>query len=425
LPSDSQVPFRWPSDWADPALLRLIEGSPINCVVLEGSAEGAVADAARKAGLTVLAADALKSAPLAEIKWDSPSPRIAISGLVWPRIKMSSASPRSADAGPTGAPWIDSNCWVARLARVRAPGKPIWLDFQKGKDDPILTAASYRVAIADSAASGARWIVSLDDDLSKGLARGDGDSLKTWGSVQATLTFFQKVAAWNFWEPWGTLGVLSTFAGKDEFMGQEFLNLAARGNLLYRIMDRALPATHKTDGLRAVVYVDNEAPTAELKTKLLAFARGGGLLILPKAIAAGFPGEKPMQCPVSGYDLKSFGKGSIASAMRDWEDPFFLAADVHDLVSRQNDPVCLFNVRTIWEHYAVAPDAKSSVLQLVAFTSRTNGLVSVAVKQPSRGATMYAPEFDAPKTLQPVIVEGRTEYHLPAFSLYAALEFKS
>ena len=29
------VPFRWPSAWTDPALLRLFAASPINCLLFE------------------------------------------------------------------------------------------------------------------------------------------------------------------------------------------------------------------------------------------------------------------------------------------------------------------------------------------------------------------------------------------------------
>src|ERR1035437_4209318 len=126
IPSDRLSPFRWPSVWKDPTLVRLLEGGPINCLLLDESAasDGAVAEAARQAGLLVRQLSSLGVAPLAEVNWRSPAPLVALSGLVWPSIK---AAPRGstaqAEAGPTGAPWIDSNSWVARLARVRAPGK--------------------------------------------------------------------------------------------------------------------------------------------------------------------------------------------------------------------------------------------------------------------------------------------------------------
>jgi hypothetical protein len=314
---------------------------------------------------------------------------------------------------------------VARLARVRAPHRPVWLGFEAGKDDPVPTESDYIIAIGDSAAAGARWIVSLDDGLRRGLPAGNADALKVWRSVLATLSFFEKHREWASWEPSGPVGILSSFAGKHEFMGHEVLNLAARRNLLYRILDRTIARTQDLDSLRAVLYVDTDPPSAELKSRLDAFARAGGLLIVPRGLASQFKGEKSVECPVAGYELRSFGKGSIAAATRDWEDPYFLAADVHNLASRRHDPVTLFNARSLWEHYAVAPAGRSALLQLVAFTGRPNASVTVAPSRPWRSAKMYTIGTGEPTALEAVAVNGRPEFHLPAFSYYAAVEFLS
>ena len=423
---DKLVPFRWPLGWTEPALLKLLAGSAINCLLLESlSATKPIADAARAAGLTVLEWSALAAAPLAEIHWDSAAPQTAITGLVWPRIKMSARSSSDLDASPTGAPWIDSNTWVTRLAAIRAPQRPVWLGFGLAKDDPVPGEAAYTIAIADSAAAGARWMVTLDEGLRQGLPAANADALKIWHSILAALAFFEKHRAWAAWEPWCSIGILSSFAGESEFMAQEVLNLAARRNLLYRVLDRSIPASQKLEGLRAVLYVDSEVPSAELKSRLVAFARAGGLLIVPHALASQFAGEKPIQCPVSGYELRPLGKGSVAAATRDWDDPYFVAADVHNLVRRRNDPVTLFNARSLWAHYSVAPGGPGALLQLVAFTGRPNESVSLAPARPWRSAAMYTIGLDVPAILKPVQADGRPEFHLPAFSYYAALEFRS
>ena len=427
MSSDNLVPFRWPSTWTGPAALRLLAGSPINCLLFDdASGAGALAAAARAAGLTVLPWSALAAAPLAEVKWDFPAAWTVITGLAWPRIKLSATGRRNeADAGPTGAPWIDSNTWVARLAAVRAPRRPVWLGFESSKDDPAPGEAAYRIAIADSAAAGARWMIRLDDGLATGLPAGNAAAVKTWSAIVAALTFFEKRREWTTWEPWGSLGVLSTFAGKKEFLGQKVLNLASRRNLLYRVLDRANTDGIKLEGLRGVLYADDDPPSAGLKAQLDAFARAGGLLIVPRALAAQFAGGKPAPCPVGGYDLRSLGKGSVATATRDWDDPYFLAADVHNLVGRRNDPVRLFNAGSLWEHYSVAADGSRALLQLVGFTSRPNESVSMALSRRWRSVAMYAIGSENPVTLQPVTVEGRVEYHLPPFSYYAALESRS
>jgi len=421
----SLVPFRWPATWSDPALLKLLEGSPINCLLFEELAgAGPVAAAARAAGLTAIEASALRAAPLASIEWTSPAAQVVISGLAWPRIKLSARQSSGVDAGPTGAPWIDSNTWVARLAAVRAPNRPVWLAFEHSKDDPVPGEAAYINAIADSAASGARWIIALDDNLVRGLPAANSGALKIWRGIVTAVAFFEKRRDRAAWKPWGSIGILSSFSGKDEFIGQEILNLAARRNLLYRVLDRSIPATIDLEGLPAVLCVDSELPDNGLKAELVAFARSGGLLIVPRPLEAQFPGEKTVRCPVAGYTLKSLGKGKVATAARDWDDPYFLAADVHNLVGRRNDPATLFNAGSLWEHYSIAPDGRGALLQLVAFAGRTNESVSLAAARPWRSAQMHTIARDLPVILEPVAVEGTAEFHLPAFSYYAALEFR-
>jgi len=424
MPSDTLLPFRWPSEWTDPALLELIAGSPINCVLLEApDADGAVAVAARKAGVAVLHWKSLSATPLAEVKWDTPAPQRVITGLVWPRIKMSAAG-RSNDvqAGPTGAPWIDSNAWVAHLARVRGRGAPLWLSFEPDKDAPKPDTTAYNIAIADSAAAGARWIVTLDPQLRRGLAASNGDAAKTWRTLLAMLGFFEQHRKWSEWEPWGALGILSAFSGEYEFLGQEVLNLAARRNLHYRVLDRLVAPGTLPEALRAILYVDAVAPTPEWKAALDGFARRGGLLIVPRALAAQFPGGIPSPSALPGYSTRALGRGEVAVAARDWDDPYFLAQDAHSLVSRSRDPVRLFNAGSLWEHYSESADTKAAVLQLVGFSNRPYDSVSIATARPWRTASLYVPG-GASVGLEPVRVDGRLEYHLPPFSYFAALEF--
>jgi hypothetical protein len=390
------------------------------------TAAGTIAEAARAAGKTVLETKSLAAATLSKINWSAAGSRVVINDLFWPRMKLAQRGQGDdSDAGPTGAPWIDSNSWVARLAAVRAPSASVWLDFEPDPKEAPPELPGYVTAIADSAAAGARWIVTLDETLAKALAAGNAEAMKKWDGIVSSLGFFEARREWARWDPWGPVGVLSSFAGDDEYMGHEVLNLAARRNLLYRVLDRKMPATQRLEGLRAVLYVDTEAPEPALVSRLRAFAEAGGMLIVPAAAGKLFPPGKPLSCAVDGYALRSAGKGRIAAATREWDDPYFLAADVHSLVSRKNDPVRVFNGRSLWLHYAVAPKQTAALLQLVSFSSRTNQTVSLAPAQPWRTAMFHAFGSAEPKPLNAVEVDGRPEFHLPPFSNYAALEFRS
>ena len=119
-------------------LFPVLARSPINCLIVEAGA-GPIAEAARADGKTVLETNSLAAAPLSKINWGAAGSRVVISGLFWPRMKLSRrGGGDDSEAGPTGAPWIDSNSWVARLAAVRAPGKPVWLHFEPDPKEPHL-----------------------------------------------------------------------------------------------------------------------------------------------------------------------------------------------------------------------------------------------------------------------------------------------
>ena len=425
------VPFRWPAAWTDAKLISLFEGSPIDCLVASG-ASAAIVDAARKAGLTVLEWGSLGAAPLAKVNWNTAAPRITLTDLVWPRVKLAAPGAGQAQSGPTGAPWIDSNSWVARLAAARALGKQIWLDFEPPKGEAPPDEGAYRVAIADAAATGARWVVQLDEQLSKALPSGNADALKTWRGILATLAFFEKQSAWRAYVHQGPLAIVSTFAGDNEYMGTELLNLAARNKMVYRIVDRSRVLSADLSGLRGVLWVDNDPPAGDVAGKLAAFARGGGLAIVPATAAPLFRGERVLDCPVAGYELRAFGKGTVAAATREWDDPYFLALDAHNLVSRRYDPIRVFNGSSCWIHYSVAPDGKDSLIQLVGFTGgrsfRGSGarlIDDVAIRIPTRHRSVTVYTLDAaPAPLEPVTVDKQVEYHLPGFSTYIALEVK-
>ncbi len=166
------APFRWPSTWTDPKLVELFAGGPINCLIVGNidSSPGirAVTETAWKVGLAVREWRTLCAAPLSDMKLDPSSGVVALTGLVWPSIKAQDRNTDGQSAGPTGPLWIDSNSWVVRLARVRAPGRQVWRDSAPPRDIQ-LTEAAYRVAIADTAAAGAQWILTLDQTLSNDL----------------------------------------------------------------------------------------------------------------------------------------------------------------------------------------------------------------------------------------------------------------
>src|SRR5690349_6789272 len=86
------TPFRWPARWTDPSALTLLEGTPINHLLMDsaGSLDG-IRARAKQMGIAAGAAPAGVTVVKGE----------------WPGVQMPGGSGQG--AGPTGVPWVDSN----------------------------------------------------------------------------------------------------------------------------------------------------------------------------------------------------------------------------------------------------------------------------------------------------------------------------
>ncbi len=400
---EDRVPMRWPAGWTNPAALETLRGTPVNCIVA-GSQAGMLREPAVRMGITVV---------------DTPPAEVNVVDGVWPGMRITQGRSRDdADTGPTGAPWIDSNGWIARLARARS-SKPAWLAFEPSKELTTLTAGHYQLAVADAAVGGARWLITLDEKTAAALGRGEAGAKQIWSQTMATAAYFEKRRGWRDWIPMGPLGVISDYAGDNEFMATEVLNLAARRNLLYRVIDKSRAAELDLTGLRTALWVDKDVPAPPLLAKLAAFARGGGLVIAPAPVAAKLEGT-PASSPIDGYDLRALGKGRVAAPKKEWDDPFQVAADAHILTSRRHDPVYIFNATSMFINCARrGPEA---VVELVNFARRGSANdVSVVMPAKSKQARLHT--LNAEPMPIPVAPSARgVEFHLPPFALYAALE---
>ena len=146
--------MRWPGSWKSPSAVGLLKGTPINWLLIDKDAGLApVIEQAKQSGLQV-----------AEIA--APPAGVTILPGEWPGVAMARGGASS--AGPTGVPWVDTNSWKIRLEALRRPGDNIWVD--AAPKSVRISASSYRTAIADAAAHGGRWVISLDAQLAAGIA---------------------------------------------------------------------------------------------------------------------------------------------------------------------------------------------------------------------------------------------------------------
>ena len=209
-------------------------------------------------------------------------------------------------------------------------------------------------------------------------------------------------------------------------MSGEVLNLLNRRQVQFRIIDRSRLLPTRIQGLKAILWLDKEAPNAEQHSQLLAFARQGGLVIA--AAYWGPPEAKPTKKdPSLHYKMYNAGKGQIAVAEQGFDDPYQVAVDTHLLVSRRNDLVRLYNPETTNCYCSgdlISPHHETQLIQVLNYSSEPADSVTVWVNARVESARLWGPGTKDARTLPGVAASPGTEFDLPPLAVYCALEFE-
>jgi hypothetical protein len=453
--------------WEQPSTLDLLKGTPINCLIVEWAygepedsaqmqalrplleagrrlgisfvgkvgakaASGAIA-AARAAGLSAVMLEeasgqvsdlpAILQFPRDKVAWETASSIFSSRENVWPGISLETMQGDTAVAGPTGIPWVNSNGWFSLLADELTPGKTLWLDFDPPDTSNVLHPARYDLAIADSQAYGRRWIISLDDDLRAALPKGNPQAKGVWERMCEALAFFESHREWQAFKSQGILAVISDFRGENASLSGEVLNLLNRRGVQFQILESSRPLAAPTQGLKAILWLDKEVPSAEQRMTLLGFARQGGLVITSTYWG---PAEvKPAKKgPPFQYKMYNVGTGQIAVAEEGFQDPYQVAVDTHLLVSRRNDLVRLYNPEATNCHASVEPSHRKRLVQVLNYSSDPADDVTVWVNARAGSARLWQPGTRDGLTLEGVAAGRGTDFALPQLSVYCALEFE-
>ena len=456
------------AEWCQPGSLERLAGTPVNCLVVTwGNGSSGDADqrkalaplvaAARNRGLAVVgwvsgtgdlrpAAQAAQTVGLAAIATDSKEPlsdadvlRFGARGLgqrplssfagdvegVWPGIKLSRKGDAGPDAdgltGPTSAPWIDSNAWYVRLARTLLSPRAMWLAFEPPDIGGPVPAGAYVQAIADTEVFGARWLVSLDAHLRRGLSDRQASAVETWGAIGRALAFFRRHESWAAYQPAGQIGVVSDYAGAHEFLAFETINLLGRQSSLYQIVEKGRAIDTPLGELDAVLFADEDRPDAELTKKLYAFAEAGGTLITQ-------PGWEERGVPIEDdwaprFRVSRYGQGRVAVARETLDDPREVAEDAQLLMSHRRDRVRVFNQGTGLWHYATSADGRAGVLHAFLFpTPYPQMPMTVWFRRPWATARLFTTATDVPGPATRVAMDPGVEFHLSPATVYCATE---
>ncbi len=426
------VPARWFSK--DPATLKLVEKTPVNCLLMEkanwspeftkaaadrgiatlgvvtGNANAAdIAAEAKKAGLTGLAVEgSLRAGKVdmpvveltnrAEMKFGSDAKILATKQGMWPGIR---AEQDGLIAAPTGAPWIDTNTGFLRYARVSTRAA-IWIANRiPPKAHPMVTG--YLAAIGDAGMTGARWVLDFDDQFVQGLVKGDAASLKNWAVIVQHVKFYEEHKEWRGYGMRSTLALVEAPESGALISGGVLDMMATKHTPVTPIPAATLNGTSLVHSKMAV-NVDPELLTANQKEALKAFTRAGGTLLTGPP-GWRFPALEPDQITLDKKDLETLAD---------------IWHELNSVTGRDNLGARLFNVGSMLSNLQESPDGKEVVLQLVNYSDYPVQDITVHVLGKFKTARLLRPDA-APQKLEVYEVEEGTGIDVPALGALGAL----
>ncbi len=455
--------------WYDPATLNLLDGTPINCLLLtfstgaasevekqqqilvkeyarvarkrgtavlgivyQGADPGTVASAADEAQLDGLVLDggfpdkagfareleaALRSRNSASVVVPIAQDPSTVRTARLPLLAVEGVRPDARDpadmgirAGPSAQPWIDSNIWLMRSFRLDPGWRPVWINQAPNAG----SQGDYARCVADAAVAGGRWIVALDDDLRVRLLQNDADALTVWRSVGAYLKFAEDHAEWRTLEPYGNLAiVLDTASGNPDY-SNEYLNLVARRQVPYRLIERSRLSPASLSGFQAALVVDLDALSDAERKALRDFAENGGLVV-----AGPSWGDAPES---NDYAEIPSGKGRVVVYKDKPPDPEMVARDLLDLLEPEVMGLTAFNVPSVLTYVSIDGSGKRALIQLLNYaTTAFDSKITLRLNGTFKTARMYTPE-SAPVDLGVRgMPGGRTEISIPRLAVWGAV----
>ena len=414
------VPARWNS--TDTKTLALLEGTPINCVLLawkpeQAQAIAAFADAAAAKGISAIAVihpggDAVSSAraaaraklrgvvldgdfpdnaapavrdaladtktPVIELatrarmKLNGPDPVIGTFQGVWAGIQVTDNGKEK--AGPSGSAWIDTNSGFLRAARAYS-NAAIWLG-NLPPEHTVVTPERYMQMIGDAEMVGARWVIALDDDFSGRLAQGDAKAAKQWKRITQILGFFEGHPEWRSLPSGARLAIVQDRKNGALLSGGILDMISTKHTPVQAVPPEKL-SLETLKGKSMAVNVDAAGLTPDEKAVLMQFTRSGGTLL------TGPPGWK---WPESSDEKRITLDDAELKKIDDmWHD-------VQSMIGRRNLGARLFNVSSMLSNLLTSTDGKQVYVQLVNYADYPVENVTVHVLGDFHHARLFTPD---------------------------------
>jgi len=372
-------------------------------LVLDGEFAPEYAAALRKAAGSMLVVEVAKDAGA---WWWNPAPIVAVAGVAPSGRNLSEMGIRGA---PSSEPWIESNIWLVRSFGATPASRPVWISSQLEN----ASAADYARAVADAAAAGGRWIVSLDDVLRAKLRAGDASAIEVWHRLSNYLKFAENHASWRALSPYGNVGIVLDPASTKQDLAGEYLHLAARRQVPYRLVARSGLSAAAAAKFRALVATELDPPSAAERKLLQDFVDNGGLVIAGPSWGGAPKAEAFAEIPT--------GKGRVV-VYKD-PDPETVARDLKEMLSDDDLGVVPFNVPSVITFASEGGPGQPLLVQLVNYFDRPVEAITLRVAGKFVSARMETPEGGA-EDLPVRYAEGRTEVTIRKLLLWGAVSME-
>jgi len=444
------VPVRWSS--TDPKSLTLLEGTRINCLLLEWDAKNAAsftgfASAAAQKNIASVAVLRPGADAIAQVKGalnskmrgivlegDFPegtaSAMRGISGGVpvieislRSRMKLGSADPvigtyqgvwagiqvvegHTAKAGPSGTAWIDTNTGFLRAVRAWGTAQ-VWLA-NLPPEKTVIPVTRYLQMIGDCEMVGARWVVALDSDFSSKLLRRDAKAVSDWARITELLGYYEEHREWRALRPGGKLALVQA-TGEGALLSGGILDMIAVKHTPVKAVPAARLSAEALQGATMAVNVNNEGLDAHQKEILKAFARSGGTVLNGPA---GWQNSEPADKQKITLD---------ESELKRIDDMWH---DVQGMIGRRNLGVRLFNVSSMLSNLLASDDGKQVYVQLVNYADYPVDSVTMHVLGNFSKATLFTPDGKT-KSLEVYKNEEGTGVDIDAVAIAATVRLET
>jgi len=355
------------SDFVD--LVHRAAALKMNGVVIEGEYEPVVSAQVRSAlagsGLLVVELPIRRRIPL-----DSKDPILGTSQGLWPGIEVEHGG--HVRTGPTSNPWIDTNTGFLRFLRA-ATDATLWIGVRPPPKN-VYTVQRYQAAIADAYASGARWIVALDDDLDRRLLARDARALDDWKRIMSFLAYFESKDEWREYRPYSRFALVQDAASGGLLSSGLLDMLTVLHTAVRPLLTRRL-SKESLHGARIVLNVDAETINAQEKQSLDEFAAAGGVVVNP---------PKGWSFPQTSEQQMTPDRRQMNQIQGIWEVTY-------NATARKNVGARTFNTASVLYNLLAKDDGKSLLIHLVNYADFAAETVTVQVLGEWKRARLYRP----------------------------------